>query len=244
MNCCDRSLPKRLLLIVPALSLLASFTLAGCVSPILDPIRVTDDDATARSASMIIRPSAMATRRSQGGVEFNYERYRGHDEQQILVDHYVQTDDGQMFGPQIVDNTADSESGRVAYNHLFKFGSYFELEPSLGITYERALVHVKSRIQESRIITTEDNDFGVGLNIVPRFRANQYFAIEGKVGLVADAGGDGSATCHVALELSPIANIALRGGYYWRIQDIDLADTQSDVEINFEGPLASVTLRF
>ena len=229
------------------LTLCTALGLSGCTTldtKILDPVEVRDEEALARTGSMIIRPPAMASRRTQGGVEFNYERYRGHGEQTIKLDHYVENDEISIHGPQIVDNTADSESGRVAYNHLIKLGPHFELEPSLGVTYERVLITVQSRLPNAQPLMLDDKDFGIGLNFVPRFRVNQFIAIEGKIGAVVDEHSDTSLTRHMAIELSPIPNLALRGGYYWRDQEVESPEGYSDFDIDFEGPLASVTLRF
>jgi hypothetical protein len=222
--------------------------LTGCqtVEPrILDPIRIVDEEAPAYTGSMIIRPPTMAGRRTQGGVEFNYERYRGQSEQRLDPNHYVETNEITLLGPQIIDNTADSESGRVAYNHLVKLGPHFELEPSLGVTYERLLLTTTGRLPYSgQRDTVDDKSFGMGLNFIPRFNVNQFVAIEGKVGFTIDEDSDTSLTRHMAIVLSPIPNIALRGGYYWRDQDVESHDGNSDFEIDFEGALASVTLRF
>jgi hypothetical protein len=222
-------------------------TLTGCETldhKILDPIRINDEEALARTGSMIIRPPTMAGRRTQGGVEFNYERYRGQGEQTLKLDHYVETDLGPIHGPQIIDNTADSESGRVAYNHLIKLGPHFELEPSLGVTYERVLLTTQSRLPNATRHIVEDKAFGLGFNFMPRFTVNQFIAIEGKVGFTIDEDSDSSVTRHMAIVLSPIPNVALRGGYYWRDQEVEAHDGDSDFDVNFEGALASVTLRF
>jgi len=222
--------------------------LSGCETldkKVLDPIRVNDEDTLARTGSMIVRPPTMAMgSRNQGGMEFNYERYRGHSEQRIKLDHYIETGEGSLLGPQIVDNTADSESGRIAYNHLMKFGPHFELEPSLGVTYERLVVTTQSRLPNSQLQTIDDKALGLGLSVAPRFVLNDFIALEGKVGLTVDEDSDTSTTTNVALVLSPIPSIALRGGYYWRDQDVESIEGESDLEIEFEGFLASVTLRF
>jgi len=223
-------------------------TLSGCEcldKQILDPINVNDEDTLARTGSMIVRPLTMAMgNHNQGGVEFNYERYRGHSEQRIDLNHYVETGEGPISGPQIIDNTADSESGRIAYNHLLKFGPHFELEPSLGVTYERMTVTTQSRLPNARLETIEDKALGLGLSVAPRFVVNEFIAIEGRVGAIVDEDSDTAFTSNMALVLSPIPNIALRGGYYWRDQDIESLPGESDLEIEFEGMLASVTLRF
>jgi hypothetical protein len=211
---------------------------------ILDPVNVIDEEAFARTGSMIIRPPTMASRRTQGGVEFDYERYRGQSEQRVALDHYLEFAAGTINGPQTVDNSADSESGRIAYNHLIKLGPHFELEPSLGFTYERVLLTVQSRLPNTPPQIVDDKAFGMGLSFVPRFRVNRFIAIEGKLAGVIDEDSDTSFTRHIAVELSPIPQLALRGGYFWRDQDIESPEGFSDFDVNFEGPLASVTLRF
>jgi len=217
--------------------------LSGCET--LESIRVTDDEALARTGSITVRPETMQMgRHSQGGLELNYERYRGKGEQAIALGSYVKINETTYVGPQTVDNTADSESGRIAYNHLMKFGPHFELEPSLGITYERMVITTQSRLSNSKAEMIDDKALGLGLTLAPRFVVNRFIAVEAKAGLMIDEDSDTAFTRHIGLVLSPIPNIALRGGYYWRDQELESVEGYSDFKTDFEGVLASVTLSF
>jgi hypothetical protein len=156
----------------------------------------------------------------------------------------VQLGSTTLFGPQQVTHTLDVQHGHIAYNHLFNFGSHFELEPALGASYDKMIATSRSEFSNSPVAKDDQHSWGLMVRLTPRFMINRYIGLQAQVRTGPDGDGEWVGNLSGAAVLRPFPNLELKAGYYEHNQEFDLRDGTSDIEAEFEGFLAQVTLVF
>jgi hypothetical protein len=206
-------------------------------------VQVDDTHATKASARVVWRPEGFPkTRRSQGGLEFGYEQYRGNSEQALAAGHQVTLDSRSLFGPDVLDNKVRIDQVDFSYNHLVTFGR-FQLEPRGGLAWQQ--VDLKSRSADPSLAGLATRRHGTYLvaGISPRFNFNHVLALEGRFAYAV--GSERRSTDgELALALRPAPGLSLRAGYFMRKQRLQGDGIQSDLNIDLSGPTVSMALRF
>jgi hypothetical protein len=231
-----------------ALGLIATI-FAGChtnPASVRDDVQFLDDDAPAYNGSVVVRPEDMRLRgkAGRGGIEFGYERYRGESEQEVETNHFVQLGSTSFSGPQTVLHTVDVQHGHIAYNHLFNFGSHFELEPALGVSYDKMIATSRRESVSLPLAKDDQHSWGLMVRVTPRFMINRFIGLQAQVRTGPDGDGEWTGNFSGAAILRPVPNVELKAGYYQHNQEFDLRSGTSDVEAEFEGFLAHVTFIF
>jgi len=214
---------------------------------VVDDVDVEDHNVPSVNARVIVRPESMVFSRrgaaGRGGFEIDYERYRGRSTQQFGEFHYLSLDEGDIFGPGEVNNAVDLRHARLAYNHLFRFGRYFELEPAMGLGLESTKLVTQSTAPGSRAFVSKQDDLSLAFTVTPRWNFNKYVAIETRVDVGADFVGGRYLADTASLVFQPVYNLAIKAGYQWRTQEVTLTG-DSDLEMDFSGFNATVVVVF
>ncbi len=215
--------------------------LAGCST--LQDVKVDDAHATKLSARMVVRPQGFpATRRSQGGLEFGYEQYRGNSEQRLDSAEHVRLDDRTLAGPDTLRNKVRIDQWHAGYNHLISFGR-FQLEPRAGLAWQQ--VDVSSRSADPLLAGLSARRRGSYFvaGITPRFNFNDMLGLEARLSYAA-ASRRHSSDGELSLVLRPAPALSLRAGYFVRRQRLQGEDIQSDINLELSGPTAALVLGF
>jgi hypothetical protein len=215
---------------------------AGCGSVQNVPIR--DRESAAGSVRATFHGTS-GTRPSGPGVEVGYEHYTAKDTQVLGVGESVLLDGGSFFGPDTLRHKAKMQYGYIAYNHRFRFGDHFELEPFIGA----ARVQLKLRTTPNSGVTTttlNDSDTGFIGGVTPRWRFNDRVAVEARLSYLHTSAWASGSTYEAALVLSPLPQVALRLGYSDRRHDIEplVPGAASEVNIRARGPMATLQFGF
>ena len=137
---------------------------------------------------------------------------------------------------------ATVEHFHVAYTHLLRYGPNFELEPFVGATRMRFRYAAEPSVSGVRPVLNTSRTGVIG-GITPRWRFNEWVAIELRVTGTNGSGMEGFTT-DAGLLLSPIPNLSLRLGYSKREHSVrdDLSLTL--VEVDAKGPTARLQFDF
>lgn len=214
--------------------------LAGCSA--YQGVQVRDDDSPALALRATVRPQAWHGQRSEGGIEFGYERYRGTSTQAIAAGTFVDVGGQSISGPDSLRNQATVQQLHVAYSHRFHFGPNFQLEPMGGLADVNLALKVKpttAAVQPS----DESRRTALIWGVTPRWRFNDKVAIEARILGLAGALVDGNSV-DASLLLSPTPNVTLRVGYSDRSRYAYLPNSLSRLDIHVRGPSASLAFDF
>lgn len=229
--------PSRLVTVLASVA-----ALAGCGSVQNVPVR--DRESPVGSVRATFHGQSGA-RPAGPGVELGYEHYTAKDTQVLGAGETVLLDGGSFVGPDTLRHKAQMQYGFVAYNHRFRFGERFELEPFIGA----ARVQLRMRTTRSSGVTTttlDDSDTGVIGGVTPRWRFNDWLAIEARLSYLKTSAWASGSTYEAAVVLSPAPQVALRLGYSGRRHDIEplVPGAGSEVNIRARGPLATLQFDF
>jgi hypothetical protein len=215
--------------------------LVGCSG--LQGVQVHDHNAASVALRATVRPQAWAHgQRSEGGIEFGYERYRGVGTQALALNTFIDVGSQIVNGPDTLRNELTVQQAHVAYTHRFHFGRTFELEPLVGVANLNLALKVKPTTallqpsDESSITTV----FG---GITPRWRFSDKVAIEARFTGVTGTLLHGN-TLDASLLLSPVPNLTLRVGYADRNLYFTQRNSLSDVDMQAQGPSVSLSFDF
>jgi hypothetical protein len=157
----------------------------------------------------------------------------------------IQLEGGTILGPDTLRHQADMRQGYIAYNHLFRLGSHFELEPFVGAT--RIHLKIKSTSADGTTRAVLNNwDTGVIGGVTPRWRFNDWVAIEARLSYFNVSAWAHGQSYEAAVVLSPVPNTSLRLGYSERRYDIEdnIPGWYSEVNVRARGPMATLQFDF
>jgi len=216
--------------------------LSGCAQN--QPLSVHDDNSTAASVRATVRPDSWSRRggRSEGGIEFGYERFNGAHTQALSTGSSVSIGGQTVNGPDTLQNSATVKMAHIAYTHRFSFGSHFQIEPLIGAARVRLNLNVKPASTGASL----HDDFGETFFLfgaMPRWRFNNWLAMEARF-TMARVGATRYNNSSLGLLWNPVPSAALSVGYsernYWQS---GYAWT-SDYDIKAKGPSASLVFSF
>lgn len=218
--------------------------LAGCGSVQNVPVRDTQSPAGAVRGSFH-GGGRDADRPSGPGVEAGYEYYTAKDTQTLAAGQSVVLDGGSFFGPATLQHRARLQYGYVAYNHRFRFGEHFELEPFIGAARVRMRLQTASAAG-SAVTMIDDRRTGAIGGVTPRWRFNPWLGVEARLSYLQASSRASGETYELALLLSPVPQVAVRLGISDRRHDIESAipGGTSEVNIRARGPMATLQLDF
>jgi len=180
---------------------------------------------------------------------------------------YVQYDPAvQLIGPQRISHDATVDHAHIAYNRLMSFGSYFQLEPSIGIAHDEVNIDSNGTGTYLNTSTTSSNTTvalrqtltGITLGIIPRWYFNHYFAIEIPVrfgvgyssrtdsanGTFSNRNNGITELINPSLVFCPSKNVALSVGYVDREQHVETDIAKSNLDLSFRGVSAALRVTF
>jgi hypothetical protein len=218
--------------------------LSACGSVQNVPVRDRESPAGAVRASW--HGGARDAGRASGpGVEIGYEYYTARDTQSLAAGQSVVLEGGSFFGPDTLRHRARLQYGYVAYNHRFRFGEHFELEPFVGAA------RVRMRLQTTpgsggTVTTVDDHRTGVIGGVTPRWRFNPWLGVEARLSYLGASAWASGETYELALVLNPVPQLALRLGVSDRRHDIEsvVPGGTSEVNLRARGPMATLQLDF
>jgi len=232
-------------------------TLSGCTRT---DLKVNDGSAVLVSGTVVTRLDSLkfgSKISSQGGIELSYEHQSGSGTQGLYPSQYITYDQRNsnslhsssgldpnltLTGPQSVEATARVDHGHVAYNHLFNFSSLFELEPSIGLSYDKADITVLG-LTDRKEIKQSPHALGLTIGIIPRWKFNEHFSVDARVRFGASGDGDYTMLLNPALVYNISHTIFLSAGYADRRQYIK-TENASDNYFHFSGPSAALRIEF
>jgi hypothetical protein len=221
-----------------------SVVLSACGSVQSVPVR--DNESATFAVRATVRPSAWRGGEREGpGIAVGYEGYRAKDTQTLAAGESIQLDGGTILGPDTLRHQADMRQGYIAYNHLFRLGSHFELEPFVGAT--RIHLKIKSTSADGTTRAVLNNwDTGVIGGVTPRWRFNDWVAIEARLSYFNVSAWAHGQSYEAAVVLSPVPNTSLRLGYSERRYDIEdnIPGWYSEVNVRARGPMATLQFDF
>ncbi len=227
-----------------ALVIAALAGLTGCGTVQSVPIKDNDSSSVAVRATLRGK-SGDPPRRAGPGVEVGYEGYRARDTQSLAAGQVIVLEGGSILGPETLRHEATLRQGYVAYNHLLRFGQSFELEPFVGAT--RVHLRVKTDTTSGTSVPVLD-DWRTGVigGVTPRWRFNDWLAIEARLSYFNASAWAHGQSYEAAVVLSPVPNVSLRLGYSERKHDVDafVPGWYSEVDIRARGPLATLQFDF
>lgn len=222
------------------LTLAAMTALPGCSA--LSALNVSDSHASKVSARMIVRPEGFPkSARSQGGLEFGYEQYRGTDEQTLEAGANARLNGQDLAGPAHLHNRVRVDQAYAGYNHLFTFRR-FQLEPRAGLAYQQVSFRVASGDPAIGNLAVHRNGLYVDVGVTPRFNFNDALAAEARVSAAVGPNRN-SLDGELMLVVRPVPALAIRAGYFWRDQQF-LVRESSDLNVRLSGPTVSLTANF
>lgn len=217
-------------------------------------VKVDDSSSTLVSGTVVVRPHSMEIKPDKllGGIEASYEGQSGSSDQWLYQYNYVTFDQHdttgsnnqiRISGPQYVHNTARVNHGHVAYNLLFKISPHFQLEPAIGLAYDKADIKVFG-VTSGTSISTPQNALGATIGVTPRWKFNSYFAFESKFRFGFDTDSNYTTLINPALSLTFGDSVSLSAGYAFRKQHFKTTHDASDIYLNFRGPSAALHVAF
>lgn len=226
--------------------------LSGC--QYRQDVKVDDSSSTLVSGTVVVRPHSMEIKPDKllGGIEAGYEGQSGGSDQWLYQYNYVTFDQHdtvapfnqiRINGPQYVHNTAHLDHGHVAYNLLFKISPHFQLEPAIGLAYDKADIKVTGTTSGTGISTSQ-NSLGASIGVTPRWKFNSYFSFEGRFRFGVDTDSNYTTLINPAFNLTFGDSISLSAGYAFRKQHFKTTHDASDIYLNFKGPSAALRIAF
>lgn len=260
---------RTILRLVIGTTMLSAFTMTtGCSTTRVHSI-VDDDQAPMIATTIIVRPESwrpVSERKGWGGVEVGYEHQSGDGVQDIKTKEYISYDlDNRFNGPQAVRHEASVDHGHVAYNRLFGFGSYFQLEPSLGVAHDSIYIKTtgivtyapSAQLLGSQTIRYHQSVTGFTAGMIPRWNFNHWFGVEVPmrigVGFASRADSVSSLSSHdngitelinPTLIFRPVKNVSLGVGYAVRSQHVETSLDESNLDLDFQGFSAAIRVTF
>lgn len=224
------------------IALLAGLSGCGAVQSL--PIKDNNSASYAVRASWHGR-SGELNERSGPGVEVGYEGFRARDTQTLAAGQSLILEGGTVFGPETLRHDARLQLGYVAYKHLLRFGSSFQLEPFAGATRVRLKITSQTSGGNSLQVLNDQRTGLIG-GVTPRWRFNDWLAIEARMTYFNASAWAHGQSYEAAVVLSPSPNVSLRLGYSERKHDIDpvVSGLESEVNIRARGPLATLQFDF
>lgn len=227
--------------------LAASATLLGLTAcGTVQNVPIQDHNSPALSVRGTIHARSGTSGRSEGpGVEVGYERYKASDTQSLAAGQSLVLEGGSISGPETLQHDARMRYGYVAYNHRLRFGDHFELEPFVGAA--RVHLNMQSVAASSGTVLAFDRlRTGVIGGVTPRWRFNDWVAVEARFSYLQAAPWATGETYEAALVLSPVPQVSLRLGYSERKHDIkpSVIGWWSEVNIRARGPMATLQFDF
>lgn len=221
---------------------LAGLTACGA----LQSVPVTDNNSASFAVRATLRgKSGERNERSGPGVEIGYESYRARDTQTLAPGEVIVLEGASIVGPDTLHHEARLRQGYVAYNHLFRFGPNFQLEPFVGATRVHLRITTDTASGATRPML-DDWRTGVIGGVTPRWRFNDWLAIEARLSYFNASAWAHGQSYEAAVVLSPVPNVSLRLGYSERRHDVEavVPGWYSEVNIRARGPLATLQFDF
>lgn len=228
----------------PLAWLITAAALTGCGT--VRDISVHDKNSAAYAARATIRPDAWKrSETTHHGIEVGYEGFKAEDTQSLQAGDTLTLGTGFINGPAMVRHDARYSQYHVAYSPLIKLGSNVELEPFVGAAKVRLKLHSVASAGGAAIDLDESRNAAIG-GITPRWRFNDWLAVETRIALTSGAWGSGQ-NVEVALALNPVPQLGLRLGYSDRRQKLEetfINAFSSEVHLRARGPMATLQLSF
>ena len=240
----------------------AALTLvSGCISttettpsgPVLVPVTVDDDAASARSVRIAWRPGAGSATAQGGGIEADYTRYRGSSFQTLQSWERVVVGGTIADGPQRLQHEVDLRYVHLVGTYtlilnqdkLFKGLSARPLEMTMFAGLARlqfAIDSLGNALGQPRL-GRESDLRGMVLGLTPRLYIGDQVAIDVRFAqaYLGEGGGyTGRAdvyqrTTELALAFRPIRHVELRGGYFWMKAEMPETFDDSTVSTSQRG---------
>ncbi len=165
---------------------------------------------------------------------------RGSDHQQIAAGEVVKLG-AEIFGPARIKVSAENLRAHVAARGGVRFFDVFSLEGIIGVGLDDTDV----RIQGGGVDSREESLAAVFLTGVrSTLRPIPLFDLYAEF-LVSYATLDTEITdLQVGIDLNLTRNVSLFAGYRWWDYEKNNFDLDSDVDIDFRGPTAGLSLKF
>jgi hypothetical protein len=241
-----QSLARFRLVLAGATAVVVALT-AGCTTHrTLEEVQLKDDGAASYTGAVYIRPESLAygRRGHRGGFEAAYERYRGEDTQEVDRNHYLLLDNVEISGPQTATTRVKIDHGHIGFNHLLKFGRFYEFEPMLGLSFDRMTMTAQGSAPGSPLLTEVVERWGALVAVTPRFNLNKYVGIEARISAGTDFKRSGVFGTNFSMLLRPVSGLTLKAGYYSRSQEIEPSRYASDLDAGLQGFNGGITFDF
>lgn len=248
----------------------AALTLvSGCIStteapegPVLVPVTVDDDAASARSARIAWRPGAGAVTARGGGIEADYTRYRGSSFQTLQNLERVVVGGTIADGPQRLQHEVDLRYVHLAGTYtltfdpdkLFKGVSArpFEMMMFAGLARLQFAIDSQGDAPGQPRLGRESDLRGMVLGLAPRLHIGEQVAIDARVAQAYLSEGGGylgrsdvqQRSTELALAFRPIRHVELRGGYFWMHAEMPETFDDSTVSTSQRGLFLGLSLIF
>ena len=243
-------------LLFPAI-VVALMNMMGCTRT---DVKINDNSSTLVSGTVVKRLESLkfgSRIPTQGGIEVGYEYQSGTGAQWLYPGQYVTYDQSNsnslrsssalnpnltITGPQTIKSTASVDHGHVAYNHLIKFSPSFELEPSIGLSYDKANIKVLGET-DGKEIELSPHALGLTISIMPRWKFNEWVSLDARLRYGVSGDGDYTTLFNPSLTLNISNAVFLSGGYIERRQYFK-TENASDNYLHFSGPSAAIKIEF
>jgi len=236
--------------------LIAAFGVGACgnlpPAPVLKPIEVSDPNTTIPSARLTWYPQGFETapRSLNWGVELEYARGTGRNDQQLAGNEYISLGGNNLQGPQEVHHRAELRYGHLGVTGTQRFGgrvSALEVEWVAGLGFAQLNLVSQSRIAASPTLSARQEFSGVAFGVGPRWNITEEVALEGRLQLLHfwPSFDDSLWYPEIAVRYRPTKAVALRMGYSSMSYDPSKQNGgDSAVRIRISGPFLGLHLIF
>jgi len=221
-------------------------------APVLKPIEVSDPNTTIPSARLTWYPHGFETapRSLNWGVELEYARGTGRNDQRLAGNEYISLGGNNLQGPQEVHHRAELRYGHLGVTGSQRFGgraSSLEVEWLAGLGAAEFTLVSQSRIAGSPALSARQGLSGVALGVGPRWSITSEVALEGRLQVLHLGPSFGETLWYpeIAVRYRPAKAVALRMGYSSMSYDPSKQDGgDSAVRIRISGPFLGLHLIF
>jgi len=231
------------------------------VGPVVVPVDVKDDGASAGSVRLAWRPSGADPGTEGGGAEIGYTRYSGSTVQTLQSWERVVVGGTIADGPQRLRHEVDIRSLDLVYTYTFVISRerFFasaskrpvELTMFVGLEKLRFGLDSEGNGVGTPHLNREVDVRGLFAGAAPRLHFSERVSLDARLSLAylnergSYLGGSDvqKRGTELTLAFRPIKHLELRGGYFWtRVEMTEMLD-DSKVSASLRGPFLGVDLK-
>jgi len=191
-----------------------------------------------------------APRSLNWGVELEYARGTGRNDQRLASNEYISLGGNNLQGPQEVHHRAELRYGHLGVTGSQRFGgraSSLEIEWLAGLGAAEFTLVSQSRIAGSPALSARQGLSGVTLGVGPRWNITNELALEGRLQVLHLGPSFGETLWYpeIAVRYRPAKAVALRMGYSSMSFDPSKQNGgDSAVRVRISGPFLGLHLVF